>query len=92
MREFNQSVDLLERQRWKILLEFFHAFAKLIAADDRIGKNAGPRLTTGRPDTLPGTCSISSQAVQSICRSNPALVNAIAVYLYLMIVCGPAIF
>lgn len=45
-------------------MDFIDAVAKILTVDDGSGMMCVPR-TMGRPDTLPGTCSISSHVVQS---------------------------
>ena len=64
MSKFNEPLDLREGKPRVVFVNQVKWLAGIVAVDDRVRQNACTR-TIGRPDTLPGTCSISSHCVQS---------------------------
>ena len=72
--EFDQTPDLCGRQAGVILLQFLQCFACVVTVDYGAGRVLAPR-TMGLPDndTLPGICSINSQASQSSSESGSVM-------------------
>ncbi len=65
MGKLNQALNLRDGQGGKALAQFVDRLAEAVASGNGVGRDAGSG-TMGLPESLPGTVSISSQAVQSI--------------------------
>ena len=63
--EFDEALNLSHGEGRKSRVKFLDGFPKIEAANNRLGHNSRS-AHTGRPDTLPGTHSMSSHCVQSM--------------------------